>query len=346
MKQWLNKNRWKALLSSVVLLLPMLVGLLFWKRLSVARGFVVCGLPLLLLGLHWFCLLFTAADPKNKGQHPKAMGLIFWMLPLLSLGIYAFWYSVAFGREIDMEFLMPLLFSIVFIVFGNTLPKIRQNATLGIKVYWVLRDEENWNHTHRFAGKLWVAGGLLLLASLLFPGEYYLPVMLMDLLVLALAPILYSWNFARTHKAPARTAPQQSSKLTRRAGLGGTLLGIGILGFVLVMLFTGSIHYNLEEDQFTIEASYYQDLTIPYQDIERLELRHSDEAGSRTMGFGSPVLSLGSFQNEEFGTYTRYTYTGQQSCIVIQSDGRILVLGDKSPEETKALYEGLLEKTN
>ena len=45
----------------------------------------------------------------------------------------------------------------MFMVIGNYLPKVKQNNTIGIRVVWTLQDEENWNATHRFSGKIWVA---------------------------------------------------------------------------------------------------------------------------------------------------------------------------------------------
>jgi len=33
--------------------------------------------------------------------------------------------------------------SLLFIVIGNYLPKIKQNNTIGIRIVWTLQDEEN-----------------------------------------------------------------------------------------------------------------------------------------------------------------------------------------------------------
>ena len=62
------------------------------------------------------------------------------------------------------------------------------------------------------------------------------------------------------------------------------------------------------------------------------------------MGFGSPKLSMGTFSNEEFGLYTRYTYTQCSTAIVIRSGERVLVISAEDAAATRALYEALLEK--
>ena len=41
--------------------------------------------------------------------------------------------------------------SLLFIVIGNYLPKIKQNNTIGIRIVWTLQDEENWNATAAIA---------------------------------------------------------------------------------------------------------------------------------------------------------------------------------------------------
>ncbi|MFU2362855.1 MAG: SdpI family protein [Clostridiales bacterium] len=51
--------------------------------------------------------------------------------------------------------------SLLFIVIGNYLPKIKQNNTIGIRIVLTLQDEENLNATHSFSGRIWRASGIL-----------------------------------------------------------------------------------------------------------------------------------------------------------------------------------------
>ena len=75
-----------------------------------------------------------------------------------------------------------------------------------------------------------------------------------------------------------------------------------------------------------------------------MEYRNADDPGERVSGFGTPRLLLGWFRNEKFGDYTRYSYAATDACVVIESDGRILVIGLADEAETKAFYESLTEK--
>lgn len=360
MKQFLEQNKRRIFLSSAVTVLPMLAGLALWNRLpdqmnihwgsggsAAAKYLTVFGVPLLLLATHWICMLFTAADPKNRRQHPKAIGLIFWIAPMVSLAACGLLYSIAFGRELNAECLLVIPMALLFLIIGNYLPKIRQNSTLGIKVYWALWSEENWNMTHRFSGRLWVLGGAAILVSMLFPGDFYLIVMFVAIIILAFAPVLYSWLYFRKQRK-AGTGSMEKPPVTpaqkKATTFSAVFVGV-ILIFVLVMLFTGDIGFQMGTDSLTVEASYYPDLTVRYSQMESMELRTEPVPGSRTNGFGSPRLLMGMFANEEFGSYTRYTYTESPAVIVIyNASGKALVLGCETASETQALYEQLLAK--
>ena len=77
---------------------------------------------------------------------------------------------------------------------------VRSDSTLGVKVSWTLGNEENWNRTHRFAGKLWVGGGLLLLLGALLPLRAMVWVMICVTAALGIAPIAYSYAIFRQHR--------------------------------------------------------------------------------------------------------------------------------------------------
>ena len=67
--------------------------------------------------------------------------------------------------------------------------------------------------------------------------------------------------------------------------------------------------------------------------------------GLRILGFASARLLLGTFENEEFGSYTRYTYTNPDACVVVTSGDHVLVISGKTTEETQSIYENLLVLT-
>jgi len=358
----LKKNKGLVILTSVIILLPMVAGLLLWNRLPEnmithwggdgapdgwgSREVTIFVMPLLLLGLHWLCLWITSKDPKNKGQSEKAFGLVFWIVPILSLFTAGITYSTALGREFQNDTLGLAFLGLIFVIIGNYLPKTRQNYTLGIKVKWTLANEENWNATHRLAGKLWVAGGLGMMACVFLPTGLIplaLPVLLV---VIAVIPVAYSWWYYRK-QAKAGTVPEKAFIPLPPWGRGIRTVVIAftivLLAGIAVAAFTGNIHVEYGEDRFTIRASYWEDVTVPYDAIEGLEYRQDFSPGARTNGFGSPRLSMGIFQNEEFGNYTLYSYTGCDAVVVVKASGKTLVFGGKTVEQTTEFYQTLSE---
>lgn len=180
----IKKNLRTLIITSIVILLPISAGLILWDKLPEeiathfnaegiadsfsSKGFTVFALPLFLLVLHWVCVLATSADPKSKNHSDKMLSIAFWICPVISLLIGSIVYTYSMGIDIDIILIMMLFFGVLFIVIGNYLPKCKQNYTIGIKISWTLNDEENWNYTHRISGKLWVAGGVIILLTAIF----------------------------------------------------------------------------------------------------------------------------------------------------------------------------------
>ena len=160
MKKILTEHKGELVLSSLVTLLPALAG---WQMAWEAAAFLVG---------HWLVLLVVFSDRRNRDrQSKKAIRLILWVMPFLSL--LAGGVTVLLQRGIQSasagSAVMAMGFGLLFIVVGNYMPKIRQNSFMGIRVKWTLENEANWNASHRFGGKVWVAGGFACLAGAMLP---------------------------------------------------------------------------------------------------------------------------------------------------------------------------------
>ena len=179
----LKENKRTLIVTSIVILLPVLIGVFLWKQLPdvmathfgwkneadgfSGKAFAVFGLPLFLLAIHWLAVVVTAHDPKKQNISPKMFTLVLWLVPFISLFTGSMMYSFNLGYPVDVSFVCELLVSVILIVVGNYLPKARQNYTIGIKIPWTLANEENWNRTHRLAGFLWMACGLIMAVLIL-----------------------------------------------------------------------------------------------------------------------------------------------------------------------------------
>ena len=198
----IKKYKWGLVISSAVILLPAILGFVFWDKLpqpalmdTGSKLFLVAGMPLILLGFQWLCVLLSAKDVKGADQSEKVVNMVLWIIPVLSLFIAGVFFAASMGKAPQIAQYSLLLFAVLFIVIGNYLPKCKQSFTTGIKIKWTLANEENWYATHRMAGKLWVAGGLLTMPCALLPAVATFAAMMGILLGMLILPTVYAYRF-------------------------------------------------------------------------------------------------------------------------------------------------------
>lgn len=206
----IKKNLKTLIVTSILIVLPVLAGIILWDRLPeqmathwnaagdidgwTSKPFTVFGLPLILLAAQWLCVLGTLADPKKENHPVKVLHLVLWIIPVLSLVLGTITYATALGKAVQVEVIMPILIGLILAIVGNYMPKCKQNYTIGIKIPWTLNSEENWNRTHRFAGWLWTFSGIVVMLTGFFGGFW---IFMIIVLLMVLAPILYSYLLFR-----------------------------------------------------------------------------------------------------------------------------------------------------
>ena len=209
----IKRNKWTLFLTSTITLIPMVIGILLWDKLPEqipthwgisgevdgwsSKAFGVSGLPLILVAFQWLCSLGSLKmDPKAENLESKAFSLVLWIIPVMSVVLNALVYCTALGMDMNVQIIMPLLVGLLMVIIGNWLPKCKHSYTLGIKLPWTLADEDNWNRTHRFAGPIWVACGLVIMLCGLIGGAF-LWVMVAAFAAMIIAPTMYSYMIFR-----------------------------------------------------------------------------------------------------------------------------------------------------
>ena len=176
-----SKNKKTLILTSIVILLPILIGILLWNKLpdSMAthfnfdneadgyreKWFAVIITPFFLLALHLIMAMIIAADPRKKNISSKVYGINIWILPSLSLALAAIIYPYNLGIHFNISLFIGIFIGITYIIVGNYLPKTRQNYTIGFKLPWTYANEENWNKTNRLAGVIDIVMGILIIIN-------------------------------------------------------------------------------------------------------------------------------------------------------------------------------------
>lgn len=337
MKKIIADHKGQLILSSLVTLLPALAG---WRLAWEAAA---------MLAAHWLVLLITFSDRRNReNQSRKAVRLIFWIMPAVSLltgGVTALLQRGVQSAS-TLSTAMAMGFGLLFIVLGNYMPKFRQNSFMGIRVKWTLESEANWNATHRMGGKVWVAGGFACLAGAMLPIQAMGVVFPLVLAAVALAPIVYSYYYSKTQPAAEKTVSAPLPLWQKRAAR----LIVAAVAVIAVWVFlAGSAKIVYDDASFTVEASGWQDLTLSYSDIAAVDYLPAEEVpegGIRTYGLGNLRVSFGHFSNEAYGDYIRYTYDSCRDCVrLTTAGGRTVLLNGPDQAATRAIFDQLKERT-
>lgn len=353
----MKKNKIKLIISSLLILMPFILGF-FGDKLSDRWGsagymnysavFII--FPLILLLFHWLCLFITYVFNKNNGQSPKVLSMTYWIFPCISIAVCATIFATAIEKT---SFVFPtilVLIALAFIIIGNYMPKTTRNVAVGIKTRWSLSSDENWNATHRFGGRVFVAAGFLSLIAIPLPIDAFPFVLIFLALICAILPTVYSYRFYRKQLADGSITCEdcknavegivKNKKLARIITVAG-IAAAAIL--VCIIMFTGGVKTVFSEDSFTVEASYWSDLTLNYSDVDSVEYREDGiSAGMRVAGISSARVLIGNFKNDELGNYLRYTYIGDNPCILIKTESLAVVLGASTEEELKDIYVRIL----
>jgi len=154
------------------------------------------------IGIYFLMLFVPKFDPKKKIEQ---MGEKYYSLRLL-MGVFMALLSlyllyVAKAGKIN-PFLLIGLIGGFYTMLGNYLQTVKPNYFIGIRTPWTLESEETWKKTHRLAGKLWMIGGLLIIAIafLIKSNSILSTTFFVITLIITLVPVVYSYlEFRKIH---------------------------------------------------------------------------------------------------------------------------------------------------
>lgn len=166
----------------------------------------------LTIGFNLLFLFLPLIDPKRRlSSGSGKFEHIRFVIVLFIAGLSCFILYTARNEHFNQinKFLFVFM-GLFFAALGNFFPSLKPNYFIGIRSPWALENETVWKRTHQMAGKLWVAGGLLLmLLAFLLPdngllGKIALPL----LLAISILPVIYSffiWRGIKKKDVPDNT---------------------------------------------------------------------------------------------------------------------------------------------
>jgi len=214
----MNNNKTTNKIIGGILLVSLAVTLFYYPRVPdiIPTHWGISGRidatgPKYMLFVFWGLALFVNVimlfaekiEPK-KGSYakfPKVFNILRVFITALLCGLELLTIAFAFNPDFaDMNSIMYITMGFMFVLMGNYMPKVKHNYTFGIKVPWTLASENVWNKTHRMAGPLWIMGGIVMMGDVFMPPEIAFVIMFAVILLLVIAPMVYSYIEFRKEK--------------------------------------------------------------------------------------------------------------------------------------------------
>ena len=175
-----------------------------WDAAGVANGygskaFGLFSLPAIMFGAAVLVNVMLKLDPRSRNidRSPQTKRAVLWFLVILANVMDVLIILNALNFRFNMSAAVFVVVGLGIAAIGNYLPKCKFNYTMGIRVPWTLASEENWRRTHRMAGPVWVAGGVLIALGGLFNQMW---LFFTAFLLITLVPIVYSYLISRKER--------------------------------------------------------------------------------------------------------------------------------------------------
>lgn len=173
------------IITSVVCLLPIICGLIFYNELPehivihweidnnpngyFSKSLFVFGMPIMMLFLQIFCCIVSDLSDKNSEANKKAVKVYKWIIPIITVVLYIVTIAIALGNSLDIRKIVMILLGILFIISGNYMPKVRSDYYMSAKIFWVKnKNEQLVNKAIKISAYGLIICGILFILSILF----------------------------------------------------------------------------------------------------------------------------------------------------------------------------------
>ena len=166
-----------------------------------SRLFVVVGLPVIVALIQTVYCITTSLFRKDRDMN-RAEKVIRFLFPTMLYALQIFILMYAMGKATNIMTFIGVIETVMLLVLGNYLPKVRRTTFFGIRTPHTLANEEVWDKTHRFAGVLYVIAGIFCMI-ITVTGMH--GALLLTLLVVTIGiPFIYSEILYRRVRARER----------------------------------------------------------------------------------------------------------------------------------------------
>lgn len=163
---------------------------------------VVVGMSPLMAVLFYFQPRF---DPKRKNYDKFSASYLGFQFVMMLFMLMLTGICVAEALRpgtVNVAMAVCLFVSLMMVYLGNVMPKFRMNWFCGIKTPWTLSSETVWTRTHRLAGRLFFAAGLIGAAGAFVPNDVArFAILFVPTTIAALVPTVCSYLWYRKERS-------------------------------------------------------------------------------------------------------------------------------------------------
>jgi len=151
-------------------------------------------IPVMNIIMYGLFIFMPVLDPKKENYKLFESTYIYfrYLFHIFFLGMHGLIIAAALGYNVDTGRLVTLAVSLLLMLMGNVMGRLKHNYFVGIKTPWTLANEEVWRKTHRLGAVIWTGGGLAgVIMSLLrlSMGWAFIAI----IAVMTFIPIVYSY---------------------------------------------------------------------------------------------------------------------------------------------------------
>ncbi len=162
-----------------------------WEPKSVTTVFM---LPFITVGLYLLLVVMPYFDPRRRNllASKKPYTVVLDGVTALMAMVFFMTLVTAMGVRLPVDRIIMLGTSLMFIVLGHYMGRVKQNWTMGVRLSWTLADEVVWGKTNRLGGRLFMAAGFIGIVGAFLPAPWHVLAIVVP--ALAMLPVLYVYS--------------------------------------------------------------------------------------------------------------------------------------------------------
>lgn len=183
----MKKINWNFLIfTCMICLMPICLGLYFYEELPetmaihfnienqadnfASKNFTLFGLPIIMVLLQVFCCIISDINENKKGNPPKIIKIVKWIIPIVTVIVYVLTVLVGVGKEVDIGKIISIFLALMFIVIGNYMPKMSYEDAKG-NINPLPTNENIFKQMIRLLGYSFVIGGIAIIGAIFISNK-------------------------------------------------------------------------------------------------------------------------------------------------------------------------------